>query len=116
MGMGTFAISLACEYQMKGDEVVPNTAKYEFSIKCHNSIHLDTTDYHGPPQTSSIGVMMSSDFFAEAKPLSKPKVVGTVMNSTGSMFAGNNLNPFQAVAGVPSAQAGEKQSSGVGFL
>ena len=35
-GIGTFAISLSCDYEVKGDKAVSNPTKYSFSIKCHN--------------------------------------------------------------------------------
>ena len=87
-GVGTFAISLACEYEKEGDRIVPSSAKYVFSIKCHSFVHFRKTDYHGPPQTASVGALMSNDMMMMAEPLSKPKLVSSVMGSTGNLFGG----------------------------
>ena len=51
--VGTFAISVACAYDKQGDSIVANSTRYEFSIKCHNFLHFETSDWHGPPQTSA---------------------------------------------------------------
>jgi hypothetical protein len=70
-GVGTFAISLGCEYDKEGDRIIPNSAKYAFSIKCHSFVHFRKTDYYGPPQTASVGALMSNDMMMMAEPLSK---------------------------------------------
>jgi hypothetical protein len=116
-GVGTFAISVACAYEKQGDQIVANSTKYEFSIKCHAFVHLETTDWHGPPQTSAIGVMVSNDFMSAAKPLSKPKAVSTVMNTTSTLFGsgGGNMNPFAGMNVRQTANEGEKQGP-AGFL
>ncbi|KFH48315.1 hypothetical protein ACRE_009460 [Hapsidospora chrysogenum ATCC 11550] len=70
-GVGTFAISLGCEYDKEGDRMIPNLAKYVFSIKCHSFVHFRKTDCYGPPQTASVGVLMNNDMMMMAEPLSK---------------------------------------------
>lgn len=115
-GVGTFAISIACAYEKQGDAIVTNSTKYEFSIKCHNFLHLETSDWHGPPQTSAIGMMVGDDLMKMAQPLSKPKAVSTVMNSTGSLFGGANMNPFSSISQQPSTREGDKQGPGGNFL
>lgn len=115
-GVGTFAISVACPYEKQGDTVVVNTTKHEFSIKCHAFVHLETTDWHGPPQTSSIGVMVTDEFMNAAKPLSKPKAVSSVMNTTGSLFTGANMNPFASMSMKQYTNEGEKQGPAGNFL
>lgn len=116
MGLGTFAISVACAYEKQGDTPVMNTAKYEFSIKCHNFMHFEETDFHGPPQTSAVGMMVGDDLMSLAKPLKKPNAVGAVMNSTGSLFAGGNMNPFAQMSAPMPVNPGEKQGPGGNFL
>ena len=115
-GVGTFAISIACGYEKQGDTIVPSSTKYEFSIKCHNFLHFEKSDFHGPPQTSAIGMMVGDDLMKQAQPLSKPKAVSTVMNSTGSLFGGANMNPFTSVNQQAGAKEGEKQGPGGNFL
>lgn len=123
MGVGTFAISVACGYEKQGDKVIPNSAKLEFSIKCHSFIHFELTDYHGPPQNSAIGMMVSNDFMSQAKPLSKPKALSTVMNTTSNLFGGaaasasghGGMNPF-APMGQQGFAAGDNKGGSNNLL
>ncbi|KAL1979069.1 hypothetical protein VTN96DRAFT_7093 [Rasamsonia emersonii] len=55
LGIGTFAISVSCGFEMSNDKIVATSDKKEFSIKCHNFFHIKKTDWHGPPQTTSVG-------------------------------------------------------------
>lgn len=105
IGIGIFAISVACAYEKQGDTVVPSSTKYEFSIKCHNFLGMGFTDWHGPPQTSAIGMILSDDFMRSAQSMSKPKVTTNVMNSTSNLFGSGNVNPFASLTTPQGGQA-----------
>ncbi|KAG2026563.1 hypothetical protein GB937_001344 [Aspergillus fischeri] len=54
--------ALTYAYGNRGHNVIANTAKYEFSVKCHNFFSFELADYYGPPHTSAIGMMLNVDF------------------------------------------------------
>jgi hypothetical protein len=89
LGMETFAISVACEYEVQNGKPVANTNKYKFSIKCHNFFHVKKTDYHGRPQTTAVGFPLSEELANEAEVLSRPAVMSNVLGGTESLFGGD---------------------------
>lgn len=66
-------------------------------------------EYVHPPTDKSTGMMFGDDLMKMAKPLSKPKAVSSVMNMTGSLFCGANVNPFALMTAQQNAQQGEQQ-------
>jgi hypothetical protein len=112
MGVGTFAISVACEYEVQNGRPVPNTNKYKFSLKCHNFYHMKKTDFHGPPQTTAVGFSLSDELANESEVLSRPAAMGTVLDTTESLFGGTDANPFMAaMAGINKAGPGNSQTT-----
>ncbi|KAL1978952.1 hypothetical protein VTN96DRAFT_8107 [Rasamsonia emersonii] len=97
LGIGTFAISVSCGFEMSNDKIVATSDKKEFSIKCHNFFHIKKTDWHGPPQTTSVGFMASNELLTEAESLSKPAISENVLNRTGGLFTTGNVNPFLTI-------------------
>jgi hypothetical protein len=116
LGVGTFAISVSCEYELQNGKPVANANKYKFSIKCHNFFHLKLTDYHGPPQTTAVGFSLSNELANESEVLTRPAVMSNVLGASENLFGGIDANPFMAaMSGNNKNDSGNMQTNASTF-
>ncbi|KAH8156705.1 hypothetical protein CIB48_g11546 [Xylaria polymorpha] len=96
--LGTIAISVTCPAKMTDGKPTPDKTSFGLSIKMHNAFHIDTVDYHGPPQQGSTGMMVPARIAQKAKLMTSGGIgtmggVSNIFGTTGrGIFTQTNTN------------------------
>ena len=88
----TLAISITCPAKMVESKPTPNTSSYSLGVKLHNAFHIETIDYHSPPQQGSTNIMIPARIANKAKVMTKGCVIS--ITSGGGIFASANRGIF----------------------
>ena len=102
--LGTLAISITCPAKMVDGKPTMDTSSYGLSVKLHNAFHIDTVDYHRPPQQGLTGMTIPSRIAKNAKVMTRAGVMS--VGGGSSIFANANKGIFgQANAAPPTVKS-----------
>ena len=112
IGLACIAISVANATRMEGGKLVPDSGKYELSIKIHNMFHNKKVSYHSPPQAAATGFEVSDDIFGDSEVLEQVSGMDAMFSSTSGAFDSNGPNPFYGINAAVANNAPAGSNSG----